>query len=197
MQSAHTIAEARVRALLEAGDPTAAATTALEQWGPEILGYLHGVLWDEDAASDVFSQFCEDLWRGLEGFRGHSSFRTWSYTLARNALARHFRDPARRRARRLATDELATVAAHVRTRTLPHLRTTVRDRFTALRRQLPPDDQTLLILRVDRRLPWTDVAEVLSASDRPITPAAAKMRFQRLKDRLRRLAEAEGLLGDA
>lgn len=74
--------EPRLLALLDAGDLSGAATEALRGYGPQVLGYLTAVLRDEDDAHDVFSQFAEDLWRGLPGFRRESSIRTWAFRLA-------------------------------------------------------------------------------------------------------------------
>src|SRR5215831_19409009 len=89
--------EAAVRAQHEAGNLRAAATRALEGYGPEILGYLVATLRSDEAAAEVFSQFCLDLWTGLPGFEWRSSFRTWAYMLARHAAIRVRRSPHVRR----------------------------------------------------------------------------------------------------
>ena len=49
---------------------------------------------------------------------------------------------------------------HVRTTTALHLRSEVKDQVSRLRERLEPDEQTLLILRVDRALSWREVAHV-------------------------------------
>jgi DNA-directed RNA polymerase specialized sigma24 family protein len=69
------------------------------------------------------------------------------------------------------------------------LDTGIKDRMAALRAELSPEDQTLLTLRVDRDLPWGDVADILDEAE----PALRK-RFERLKLRLRELARTHGLL---
>ena len=61
------------------------------------------------------------------------------------------------------------------------------------RRQLDEDDQTLLVLRVDRNLAWRDIALVLlgeEADPEDVTRKAATLRkqFERVKERLRELA---------
>jgi RNA polymerase sigma-70 factor (ECF subfamily) len=69
---------------------------------------------------------------------------------------------------------------------------------------LPQEDQELLMLRVDRDLPWDALAEVLRGDDEiPLTPdvrkreaARLRKRFQLIKDRLREMARREGLLGE-
>lgn len=53
-----------------------------------------------------------------------------------------------------AAPDLADAAEAVRTRTAEYLRTEVKDRIAKLRDSLDPEDRTLLILRVDRKLGW-------------------------------------------
>ena len=59
-----------------------------------------------------------------------------------------------------------------------------------LREELTADEQTLLILRVDRGLSWGDVADVME-----IESAVVRKRFERIKDKLRELARARGITG--
>ena len=84
--------EQRIRRHHERGELKEAATAAIEGFGPEILGFLKAVVRDERLAGEVFAQFCEDLWTGLAGFRWETRFRTWGYTLARNAWHRQRRE---------------------------------------------------------------------------------------------------------
>ena len=183
--------EARIAAALDATDWDAAATTAIAGYGPEILGYLIAVTRDRADAQEIFSSFAEDLWKGLPGFRRQSSFRTWAYKLAWHAATRFAEDPYRKRGRALATGEASRLAEAVRSATAPHLQTAVKDKLARLRASLAPDEQTLLVLRIDRRLSWQEVCDVMAAEE-----AALRKRFERLKEKLRRLARAEGLLPD-
>lgn len=195
--------EEEIRGHCEAERWGAAATLALKKYGPEILGYLSAMSRTETDAAEVFSIFCEDLWKGLPGFRWQSSFRTWSYTLARHALYRLSRDPHRRRERNLAlsqSPEVYQVVEHVRTTTMMHLRTEVKTKVQALRDELEPDDRTLLILRVDRKLAWNEIARIMADEAEP-TPeqirrgaATMRKRFERAKDRLRKLATEQKLI---
>src|SRR5262249_40892622 len=93
--------EALVRTLAEAGNLDGAATEAIRLYGAEVFGFLL-VLHpgDEDVASDVFSAFCENIWKGLGRFAWECSLRTWVYAVARNA-SHAYRRAAQRRARRL------------------------------------------------------------------------------------------------
>ncbi len=186
--------DARVAALVEGGDVGRAATEAIQKLGPEVLGYLNALVRDEVDASDIFSQFAEDLWKSLPKFRGECSLRTWAYRLAWNAAGRFSRDAYRKRGRRLRSTEASRLADRIRASTV--LRREWRsEKVAQLRARLDPEDQTLLILRLDRELPWREVAQVLAASNGvPLDEAALRKRFERIKDKLSRAAREEGLL---
>ncbi len=175
----------------------AAATAAIKGYGPEILGYLAAATRREHEAAEVFSDFCEDLWRGLATFRGDASFRTWAYRIAYHALARAGRTGAKRRERTVALADVPEIDAlvdHVRTRTLPHLRTDIKKEVLELRAQLDEDERTLLILRIDRRLEWDEIARIVDPDiDSPDAvkraSATLRKRFERIKLRLRELSK--------
>jgi RNA polymerase sigma-70 factor (ECF subfamily) len=202
--------EREVRSLCERGDHTAAATLAIRGYGPELLGFLVAVLGaaqraggDLDA-TECFSELCEVLWRRMPSFAWESSLRTWAYAVARN-VARTRRRDAARRGRRVAGGDsvLEGVAQAVRTETLSYLRTEKRSRLVALRDRLAEEDRMLLILRVDRKLEWNELARVLGSApgqDAPDSTAIAReaarlrKRFQLVKDRLREIARREKLV---
>jgi RNA polymerase sigma-70 factor (ECF subfamily) len=194
--------EREVRALCGRGDHDGAATLAVRRYGPEILGFLVAVHRGGDDANDAFSAFAEALWKGMPRFAWESTLRTWAYAIARNVSRTHRRD-AGRRAKRLVAGEsgLDSIVQSVRTETLAYLRTDRRTRLEALRDQLPPDDRMLLVLRVNRKLGWNELARVLSGQedagkDFDLLREAARLRkrFQIVKDRLREMAKREGLV---
>lgn len=188
--------DAALLALLHAGDRAGAATLALRGHGPRVLGFLWMVLRDDEAAQEVYAQFCEDLWKGITGYRGEAQFRTWMYQLAYNAARRHGRDPFRRRGRAFAPHELTDlIAEHTRAPTAAFRRTSLKNGVMQLREHLTPEDQTLLALRIDQRMDWREIATVLAEEDGVIEPATLRKRYERLKKRLRELATAQGLLG--
>ena len=200
------VIERQIRALCEAGEREKAATLLVESYGREIFRFLLSRLRDHDASSEVFSQFTEDLWKGLGGVRWECSVRAWSYTLARHAASRYVADARRRRDREAplpSASGLHDVAQKIRTQTLAAARTEVKTRVAELREQLPMDDQTLLILRVNRRLDWKEIARVMidegeDTTDGAIDKQAARLRkrFQGVKEKLRRMASDAGLLND-
>jgi RNA polymerase sigma-70 factor (ECF subfamily) len=168
--------EQQIRAACDAATWEMAATIAIRGYGPELLGYLNALLRDPAEADDVFAAACEHLWSGLSGFAWQSSFRTWAYTITRNAWVSFMRGARKRRGLPLSSAPLAALAADVRSQTATFMRTGTKDRFAEIREGLDPDDQTLLILRIDRGLPYRDIAIILDAD-----AAALRKRFERLK----------------
>jgi len=199
--------EDSIRARCEAGDHEQAATLILQGYGREILGFLISRVRDADMAGEIFSAFTYDLWRGLPSFAFRCSARAWAYTLARHAASHHIkavRRDLRRHARLSDAGCLSAIEAKVRTETLAAHKTEVKHRITELRETLPPDDQSLLILRVNRQLEWTEIAHVMLFQGEPLDEAVLKKeaarlrkRFQLVKERLRNMAKAEGLLDEA
>lgn len=192
-----------MRACLDGGEVTAATRQVVAGYGPQILGYLMAMCRHEADAHDAFAQFCEDVWRGLAGFRWQSSLRTWCYVLARNALVRQQgRRPERHGVHVPPSQapEMEAMAAQARTMTAEYLRTETKSRLSALREQMDPDDRTLLILRVDRRMAWREIAEVLGEAADPggveRRAGALRKRFERLKLELRAALVAAGAAGD-
>jgi RNA polymerase sigma-70 factor (ECF subfamily) len=160
---------------------------------------------DREAASEVFSQFTEDLWRGLDGFRWQCSARVWSYTLAMHAASHYVRDARRRRGRDVPLSRagpLSEIEQKIRSRTQTAARTDVKSRGAQLRESLPTDEQTLLILRINRKLAWKEIAQVMAYQGRVVADAALekeavrlRKRYQLTKDKLRRMALEQGLIG--
>ncbi len=183
-----------------------AATLALNCYRNEILGFLAASLENNSTVDDVFSIFLEDFWRGLPGFEWQCSVRAWAYTLARHAAARYMVNPAQRPRHLLALSdisEIADVADALQNTTPKWLQTSMKNKLQELRKQLLPKDQAILILRVDRGLSWRELTMVMSDSNRfrsehdlDLEVRKFRKRFERIKAKLKRLAEREGLMQD-
>lgn len=184
--------EAHIQQTL-ASDPGAAASEAIRALGPAILRYLRALLRNESDAADAFSAWAETLWKSLPGFRREAALRTWAYRIAWSC-ARGLQDEAwRRRGRPLETGEASQLAAEVRTSSaLIHEQK--RQALDELRAELSQEDQSLLVLRIDQELSWSEIAHVLAAEGAAVEPAALMKRFERLKGRLAKLAKERGLL---
>jgi RNA polymerase sigma-70 factor (ECF subfamily) len=201
-EAAREALELEVRRRCEAADLEGGAIAALRGYGPEVYGLLFSLHRDESDAADVFADFSECLWRGLPGFAWQCTLRTWAYTVARNASHRFLRGVRRgRRGVPLSeATEVERLAESVRTQTSPWLRTESKDRLTQIREALPPEDQMLLVLRIDRGLAWRELARVWHEGGEPDEAAlereAARLRkrFQLLREQLVEVARREGLL---
>lgn len=193
----HAAFTAHLLEQLRAGRTGDAATGAIRTYGPEIYALFASIHRSEQDAGEVFSLFCELLWRGLAGFEGRALFRTWVYTVAWNASSR-YRAQQRARLEVLSPDsELAVLAEQVRVTTLSRVRREQRTRVQELRQTLPVEDQMLLILRVERELDWMDLVRVIhpdadfDAAGLTRESARLRKRFQTVKERLRDLVRAD------
>ena len=189
--------DAAVRGLCDKGDHGAATSVGLRAYGAEVFGFLRATLRNETDADDVFAVFAEDLWKSMPSFAWGCSLRTWAYLLAKRAASRVLKQ--KRRAPLPASSELVgRLVQEIRTETLSYLRTEKKSKLHALRDSLPDDEKALLLLRVDRKLSWDELARVLSdedLADDAVKREAARLRkrFQLVKDKLRALATREGL----
>ncbi len=192
--------ELAIREASQRGDFQEAAKRGLEQYKVEIYSFLCARLRSEADAHEVYSQLSEDVWRGIASFGWRCSFRTWLYTLARHAAMRFERSPANQAKRHERLSQVGEPIVVERSRTRPYMRTDVKDRFAAFRETLSPDEQSLLVLRIDRELSWDEVARILYDGDdtdeaemkRQATNL--RQRFRQLKTRLQEWAKSEGIL---
>jgi RNA polymerase sigma-70 factor (ECF subfamily) len=197
--------EREIRRQADDGQFPLAAASAVEGYGPEIFGFLVALHRREDDAAEVFSRFTEKVLRGLPTFEWQCSFRTWAYAIARNLSVTYRRETRRRDKRHVPLSgwpELSAVEQKVRSQTASYLRTERKTQVAALRQTLSAEDQTLLVLRVDRKLAWNDLARVMQGEDAGSLSADAtkrevarlRKRFQLIKDRLYELGRQQGLI---
>ena len=189
-----------LRALIASGAIDRATEIAIKTYGPELLGWLGSIIRNDADAQDAFSRTSEELWKSLHRYDGRCSIRTWCYMLARHAVAYVRSRP--RHEREVLVSSVPSVLGAV-----THVLNTTKlgaahaqDVYAQIRAELDEDDQTLLVLRVDRGLSWRDLALAMTGdtelSDEAASREAARLRkaFERVKAELRRLAERDGLL---
>ena len=185
--------DAELRALIARGELERATEEALREYGPDLIGWLCSTLPTTADAQDAFSRMSEELWKSLRRFDGRCAVRTWCYMLARHAAARVRGRTGKRR--EVLVSQIPSLQQAV-TRiwnTSQRDAKRARDVYAEIRPLLDDDDQTLLILRVDRNLAWRDIAQVLlgeHATPADLTRKSATLRkhFERVKVRLRELA---------
>jgi RNA polymerase sigma-70 factor (ECF subfamily) len=197
MKVDHAAFDSRLHERVRQGRLNEAVAEAIKLYGPEIYTLLVSIHRSHQDANDVFSLFCERVWKGLARFEGRSSFRTWAYTIAWHASS-SFRDQQHARREELITDsQLGELARQVRAETLSRLRNEKRSRLREIRETLPAEDQLLLVLRVERELDWKDLSRVMNPDaeldDDALTRESARLRqrFQAVKQRLRALIQAD------
>lgn len=179
--------------LLAAGEARAAAAAVIRVHGARVRQYLRALLRDGDTADDAYSLWSEWTYRAIDRFQGASSLRTWAFGVAHNA-ARRVRDDAYRRRRcSLRRGGIALVPA---ARASSSARRVERAAavLEAIRRKLSAGEQELLALRVDQGLDWQEVAAVLAEGGDSVSSTALRKRFERLKDRIQRIARELGEL---
>jgi DNA-directed RNA polymerase specialized sigma24 family protein len=179
-----TRAEARLRARLGQGDLPAAARSVVDTYGPEVFGFLVGVLGDADAAGFLYANVCQRVTTELEGLDRNLAFRTWVYRLARREL----KDRRLRRKR-----PVAPLREGGATDTQPLRHAGLTDAIDAVRRSLSEEDRELLILRVDRRFDWyelalTELGEDVSALLLARASKNLQLRLEELLERIEREA---------
>lgn len=109
----------------------------------------------EAVAEDLTSEAFANMLRGLETFRGDSSFKNWLYQIARNAVRNHRRSAGYRRTVVLTS----RVAAEEPVEAEPQKQAADRDTVLALLRPLPPRYRQVLELRFLEGLSISDTAE--------------------------------------
>jgi RNA polymerase sigma-70 factor (ECF subfamily) len=168
-------AEGPVRAALNAGDAARAVVEALRVHGPEVFGFLVGVLDDGECARVVYAGTSAVMAEKLATFQWRCSLRTWMYAMARRELARRRGSPTRREASFMPS---ATIPDP--TTTISRRPTGLRAAIATLRSGLLEEDRELLVLRIDRGLGWADLAITALGED------ASPLDLARESDRMRR-----------
>ncbi|HEY2514954.1 MAG TPA: RNA polymerase sigma factor [Polyangiaceae bacterium] len=141
---------------------------------------------DADRQRDLLQEVHLALWRGLPGFDGRASLRTWVYRVAHNVALTHVAKGARRRVEQcIPIEDLERMAAGDAARSLED-----RDqvaRLADLVRQLRPADRQVILLYLEG-FDHGEIAEIAG-----ISPENAATKVHRIK---RALSAALGRGGD-
>jgi RNA polymerase sigma-70 factor (ECF subfamily) len=157
---------------------------------PELLAHCYRLLGSVHDAEDALQEALLGAWRGLAGFQGRASVRTWLYTICTNACLRLIAQ----RPRRVLSPELGPprrpdddlgepVTAPIWLEPWPDdpatavlRRESVELAFVAALQHLPATQRAVLILREVLEFPAVEVAQMLST-----TPAAVNSALQRAR----------------
>lgn len=146
----------------------------IEEHSEAVFHVTFGILRDRGLAEDAVQETMVKAWRGLEGFRGQSSTRTWILRIAHNTALDALR---RRRESAVAPEDLTDHRAS--TTDDPARRIAGRADVEALRDALASLDElsrTIVVLRELEGLSYTDIALTL---DVPV--ATVKTRLLRAR----------------
>jgi RNA polymerase sigma-70 factor (TIGR02960 family) len=173
----------------------------------ELQLHCYRILGSLQDAEDLVQETLLAAWRGLEGFEGRSSVRTWLYRIATNLCLNALRARSRRPQRLQTMADSPTGTRHTEPRWLepypdvlleeiadhspgPAARYEARESielaFIAALQRLPPGQRAVLVLRDVLGFRTADVAAVLDTSE-----AAVKGALQRGRAALRERLPAE------
>jgi RNA polymerase sigma-70 factor (ECF subfamily) len=145
---------------------------------PPLLRYFRRYAGDPTVADDLLQETLIRIARGLPGFTGRASIKSWAFAIATRVAADHFRAPERQR-QSVPMDEAPDLATGD-----PELdQRLVIDEMNACVRQvidsLPSDYRAALVLHDLEGLPAGEVARICACS-----LATAKIRIHRARRRL-------------
>jgi RNA polymerase sigma-70 factor (ECF subfamily) len=118
---------------------------------------------DGDVAQDVVQDAFLKAFRGLKGFRGDATFRTWLLTITANAARGALRRQGRRREARIEAAGPVAVAAPD-----PQEHMAVREaaeRARAMLEKLPEKQRLAVQLRIDEGLSFKEIGDVIGSSE--------------------------------
>lgn len=179
------------------GEPGRAAGLLFRRLGPEIAGYLAASCREGETAREAYARTQEATLRGLSSFDGRASLRTWLYVVARSQLVLVLRDEARRSRRLTPLDHHPEVWERAAPTATPAPSASRLEDVHRLRAMLSDEDREILVLRVERDLPWEEVARVFAgeAAEPPVLrreAARLRKRFQAIRERVARARGASG-----
>jgi DNA-directed RNA polymerase specialized sigma24 family protein len=166
--------------LIRKGDFAAAARQALQTHGPELFGFLIGVLDDVNLARTLYGDVGQRAASEIEAFRWRCTLRLWLYGLGRREL----RD---RRLRRRGVPAARPRPGSDPAVTLSRRRTELTGAIAAIRHALTEEEREILILHVDRRLDWDDLAVTSLGEDASRADVSSEAKF--LRERMNAILE--------
>lgn len=172
-----------IRDAVGQGDHRSAIALCVEHHGSAVGRLCMSLLGSQADAEDIAQETLVDAYKGLDGWRGEGSIRSWLMTIARRKCARHLERRGKKQAKlRLIEGEAAKADAeqHV----LLHQRA---ERARAALEAIRPSEREALVLRYGAGLSYAEVAGAFE-----IDEAAARKRVSRGVAALRQRLQEEG-----
>jgi len=152
-------------------------------------GIAYRLLGSREDALDVVQESFIHVMRGIEGFRGQSSFRTWMYRIVTHAALDYRRYRSHRQAESLDTENAPEPAATGPTQQTPQEEAQEHDLRRAIDQALAnvsEKNRAALVLYAQEGLSYKEVAEVLG-----ISIGTVMSRIFNARQRLRELLASE------
>ena len=171
--------------MMEQSGPTISFPELARQLSPDLRRYLERYVGDRTAADDLLQETLTRMDRGLAGFAGRSSAKTWAFSIATRVAADYLRRPER------SIQIVEVDEATQRQDTEPTIdERLVVDEMSACVRQvvasLPEDYRAALVLHELQGLTAEETAEICGCS-----LATAKIRVHRARLRLKEALKNE------
>lgn len=150
----------------------------MEDLGPALRSYLERMVGDPVLADDLFQETSIKIARGLPGFEGRSTLKTWVFQIAHRVCIDHFRTSSSRQTfvEFLEEDHAPTEAEREEAIVISEMNDCIRGVIDSL----PPDYRAALILHDLEGLTSEEVARISECS-----LPTAKVRIHRGRKRLR------------
>lgn len=184
------LTDAELVAAFKGGDPEALGLL-MERHKAAVYGYLLRLTCRADAAEDLFQEVFMKLVRNPSAYGEREKFRSWLFTVARNAAMDHFRRERLRSALPLDGDEENPGAGEFAVSPEAGPEKSLEDkalgeRIKAALERLSPEQREVFYLRHYSELSFREIAELLNV---PIGTVLARM--SRAAALLRRELEGE------
>jgi RNA polymerase sigma-70 factor, ECF subfamily len=170
---------------MQTGSEAPSLRQIAEELSAPLLRYLERYVGDRAVAEDLLQETLIRIDRGLPGFEGRASVKTWAFSIATRIAADHFRQPANR-VHIVDVDESASLPDGDRTAD----QRLVIDEMNACVRQvidsLPEDYRAALVLHDLEGLTAAQTAEICGCS-----VPTAKIRIHRARVRLKEALRQE------
>jgi len=166
--------------LAREGDPRAMGSLVARHHA-SVYRVALGILRDEEGAADVAQDAFLKAFKGLKGFRGDASFRTWILTLAANEARGVLRKRGRRK--ELSLEAAGPVAAPEESAEDVLSRSEEAERVRKLLDELPEKQRQAVTLRIFEGLSFREIGVLIDSSE-----GAARVNYhhgiRRLRERM-------------
>jgi RNA polymerase sigma-70 factor (ECF subfamily) len=140
----------------------------VDRYSSCVAGTLYYLVGDRDDAEDLAQEVFIRAYRGLDGFQGAASFRTWLYRIVHNVGASHF---AYRRAKKRTAHVMSLEAAELSDAVPgggcePAQRVMNGELKAAIEtaiQELPADMREFVVLRDVEERPYEEISEIAGA----------------------------------